>query len=120
MRTSTDRLVVQSDWSQPNLLQIAVLKDAAVEDPPVCIDPVRMVRAAWAVAFSSEEETMKISPSSSRPNISMKKGVATRAISTAAAPPLARANRSACVRRRTARPFARAEMLMTPSIIGQP
>ena len=47
VRTSTDRLAEQSDCIQPKLLQIAVLKAAAVVVPPVWNSPVRMVRAYY-------------------------------------------------------------------------
>ncbi len=77
---------MQSAWNQPKLLQIEVLNAAAVGAPPDWSAPVRMVRAALSMPLSSEAEMRKIIPISTMPNSSARKGVATSAISTAAAP----------------------------------
>ncbi len=72
---------------QPKLLQIAVWKAAAVVVPLVWNCPVRMVREAITIAFSRLEEIRKIMAISMMPNSSIRNGMVTSAISTAAAPP---------------------------------
>ncbi len=97
---------MQSDWNQPKVLQIEVLKAEAVAEPPDCSCPVRMVRAAMSMPFSSVAEIMKIIPISMMPNSSMKNGAAIRAISTAAVPRSARTT-VPIIRRKRARVHGR-------------